>query len=226
MIRRRNTALASLERFDSGRANAPGLLRVTRGLATPLEGTVGTPIEPHEHAVWVRYVLEELSSGWVEVLSEARPSRFSLSMGEGRAVAIDAPAPKQVVLNASSSRVFGRTPDSEFDPIFDEELPEEIALCGESFAARVEAERSSRDALFRVRIERILEGESVLISGVVTEAGDALRLADQTSGTLLANVPERELTRRPNPILDVVIGALAIVVFGGGLMVLRLANQL
>jgi hypothetical protein len=217
-IAKRNRALAALERFDSGMPNAPGLLRATSGLATPANGgAVASPIDPNERAVWVRYVLEELSQGWVEIFSEANPAQFRLSLGSEKAVVIKATSPKTLLLRDGASSTLG--------DIFDEESPEELSLCSEQFAERVEAERTSRDALFRVRVQRILEGETVYVAGVVSETGDSLRLDDGKAGTLLSNVNPTELTAKPRILLDLVLAVFGFVLLGSGVWMLRIWSK-
>lgn len=216
-IAKRNRALAALERFESGRPNVPGLLRAARGLAIPSAGAVASPADPHEHAVWVRYVLEELSHGWKEVFSEARPAQFRLSLGIENAVVVKATLPKLVLLRDGASSMLGE--------LFDDESPEELEHCSPEFAEKVEAERASREALFRVRVERILEGESVYVAGVVSETGDALRLDGAKAGTVLATVPEAELTANPKLALDVILAVLGFFLLGSGFWMLRMWSR-
>lgn len=217
-VAKRNAALAALERFDASAHTPPGLLRATSGLATPASGgAVASPVDPNERAVWVRYVLEELSQGWNEVFSEANPAQFRLSLGSERAVLVKATRPLQLLLRDGASTMLG--------DLFDDESPEELQHCSPQFAARVEAERASREALFRVRVQRILEGESVYVAGVVSETGDALRLDDAKPGTLLANVPQAELTSRPKVLIDVVLGVVGFFLLGAGFWMLRLWSK-
>lgn len=220
-ITKRNRALAALERFDSGRPNVTGLLRATRGLAIPAAGAVASPVDPTEHAVWIRYVLEELSDGWNEVFSEARPAQFRLSIGSETAVTVKAVLPKTVLLREGTSSMLGEL----FDGGSDGESPEELSLCSPEFAEKVEAERASREALFRVRVERILEGESVYVAGVVSETGDSLRLDGAKAGTMIATVPETELTARHNLVLDLVLGVVGFFLLGSGFWMLRLWSR-
>ena len=213
-ISKRNRQLSALERFDSERPNLPGLLRSARGLATSMPGAATvSPIDPNERAVWVRYVLEELSHGWNEVFSEARPAAFRLSLGGERAVMVHATTPKTLLLREGAATMLGE--------LFDDESPEELSRCSPEFAAKVEAERALRDALFRVRVQRILEGETVQVAGVVAETGDALRLDDAKPGTLLANIHESELVRRPKVVVDAILGVVGFCLIGSGIVLLR-----
>jgi len=212
-IARRNAALAAVQRFESGRGNRPGLLRATRGLAIPIGAAVASPADPTEHAVWIRYILEELSQGWNEVFSEARPAQFRLSLGGDAMVVVKATLPKTVLLRPGASSLLGE--------LFDDESPEELAQCSPEFAERVEAERSSREALYRLRVERIREGESVYVTGVVSEDGAALRLDGAKVGTMLATVPEAELTHRPSVAIDIVLALVGSGLLGVGFWLLR-----
>lgn len=212
-IARRNAALAALQRFEGERGNLPGLLRATRGLAIPTVAAVASPVDPTEHVVWVRYILEELSQGWNEVFSEARPAQFRLSLGGDTTVVVKATLPKTVLLRAGGSSLLG--------DLFDDESPEELAQCSPEFAERVEAQRVAREALYRLRVERIREGESVYVAGVVSEDGKALRLDGAKAGTLLATVAETELTRKPMLVVDLVLGLLGAGLLGTGFWLLR-----
>ncbi len=217
-VAKRNAAYAALERFDSSLPSAPGLLRATSGLATPAHGgAVASPIDPNERAVWVRCVLEELSQGWVEVFSEADPAQFRLSLGSDQSVLIKATTPKLLLLRDGSSSTLG--------DLFDDECPAQLAQCSAQFAARVETERASREALFRVRVQRIFEGETVYVAGVVSEAGDALRLDDGKSGTLLSNRAQSELSAKPNVLVDVLLAVLGCGLLGAGVWMLRLWSK-
>lgn len=214
-IRARNRELAQAKPLRAGAALLSGELRQLQGSAHK-EGTPEpSPLHPPEDTVWVRYVLEELCRGWVTVLSEARPAQFRLRLDDEREVLVVAAAPQHVVLHERSSRVFGRTAESEFDSLFDEELPEEIQLCGAGFATRVEAERASRDSLFRVRIERILEGERVTVAGRVDDQGQGLVVGD--AGSVLANVPASELSVVPSALGDCALASVGLALLGLGL---------
>ena len=215
---KRNAALAALERYDGGRPNVPGLLRAARGLALPGSGgPAASPIDPTERAVWIRYVLEELSQGWNEVFSEASPAEFRLSLGGDVTVLVHANLPKLVLLRSGASAHLGE--------LFDDESPEELAQCSPELAARVEAERASREALFRLRVERILEGESVYVAGVVGEGGDSLHLDERRLGTALASVPETELTERPSAWRALALAVVGLLCMGLGFWLLRLFTR-
>ncbi len=217
-IAKRNAALAALLRFDSATPTAPGLLRATSGLATPVTGgAVVSPIDPNERAVWVRYVLEELSQGWNEVFSEANPATFRLSFGSERAVVVEAIRPSLLLLRDGASTMLG--------DLFDDESPEELQLCSAQFAERVEAERASREALFRVRVQRILEGENVYVAGIVSDTGDSLRLDDAKPGTLLSSVPQTELTSRPHGVVALLLAVAGFFLLGAGIWMLRLWSK-
>lgn len=168
--------------------------------------------------MWARYVLEELDNGWNEVFSEARPARFGLSLGGGEAVQVHASRPREALWRDGSSKQLGE--------LFDDELPDEIAACGESFAARVEAQRLEREALYRVRVERIVEGETVSVVGRASADGRELEVDAETAGSLLANTAESELTRVPALWGLVALALFGSSLFSGGLWCFRMWGHL
>ena len=89
----------------------------------------------------------------------------------------------------------------------------------------IEAERASREALFRVRVQRILEGENVYVAGIVSDAGDSLRLDDAKPGTLLASVPQTELTSRPHGVVALLLAVAGFFLLGAGVWMLRLWSK-
>lgn len=207
----RNQALARLPRLGSAKGLRSGELTVARGLATSERGAVALPGASHERAVWARLVLEELARGWVKVIVHAEPRRFRLALGEGRSMTVDAADPETVLLPQGGERVI--------TDLFDDETPEELREYSREFYDRVEAQRVEREALYRVRLERVLEGESVLVAAALAD-GDTLGLQSQP-GSLLSTLPAQDFERRPRLLVDLVlmlVGSLLLVL---GIYVIR-----
>lgn len=207
----RNQALARLPRLGSAKGLRSGELTMARGLATTERGAVALPGASHERAVWVRLVMEELARGWIKVIVHSEPRQFRLALGEGRSMTVDAADPETVLLPQGGDRVI--------TDLFDDETPEELLEYSREFYDRVEAQRAEREALYRVRLERVLEGESVLVAAALAD-GDTLGLQGQP-GSLLSTLPAQDFERRPRVAVDVLLLILGAALLVLGVFVIR-----